>query len=110
MGNLGSAQAFDPMKCCDIRAIHLTERLESSQQFASQVNRTEAFDASANQDRRQFSVAQRMCAVFEQLFAWPVFFGPVEDSTIAKLFLLGHWTSLLRNYLARRNEAAQLGG
>ena len=40
MGNLGSAQAFDPMKFCDIRAIHLTERLESSQQFASEVNRT----------------------------------------------------------------------
>ena len=88
------------------RATHLTERLESSQQFASQVNITEAFDVSANQGRRQFSVAHHMCAVFEQLFAWTVFFGPVEDSTIAKLFLLGHLTSLLRNYLARRNADA----
>ena len=64
MGNPGSARAFDPMKFCVIRATHLTERLESSQQFASQVNRTRAFDASANQNRRQFSVAQRICAVF----------------------------------------------
>lgn len=42
MGNLGSAQAFDPMKRYDIRAIHLTEGLETSQCCSTCVRRVKA--------------------------------------------------------------------